>query len=153
MSLILIKWVCRDCSLGNIMMDAPSVFPNGFHPCSITRDRGGVHGIKTIPRYKASGPIRYYFVDFGISRLYEEGEEHSVIGGDGADQDIPEMADQDSYDPFPADVFIVGNVFKKHFIPVSSTSGLFFPSQSTDREYHLFRNIRILTSCHHSSTR
>ncbi|KLO13855.1 hypothetical protein SCHPADRAFT_889747 [Schizopora paradoxa] len=108
----------RDCSLGNIMMDAPSMFPNGVHPCDFTRDRTGEERVRIIPRHKASGPINYYFIDFGISRLYEEDEAHLVVGNDGADQDIPEMSDIDEYDPFPADVFLLGNVFKKYFIPM-----------------------------------
>jgi len=107
----------RDCSNGNIMMDAPSVFPNGFHPCNTTKDRLGFRRVKTIPRYKAPGPIQYYFIDFGNSRHYEGNDDHLVIGDDGADRDVPEMTDVDFYDPFPADVFILGNVFKKRFLP------------------------------------
>lgn len=101
------------------MMDAPSIFPNGFHPCNTAKDRGGRRGVKTIPRYKATGPIKYYFIDFGISRHYEEGKKHLVVGDDGADREVPEMSDKDFYDPFPADVFILGNVFKKRILPVS----------------------------------
>lgn len=104
------------------MLDAPSMFPNGFHPCDITKDRGGVQRVKRIPRHKASGPVRYCFIDFGISRLYDPDEAHLVVGDDGADQDVPEMSNEDEYDPFPADVFILGNVFKNHFIPVSLMS-------------------------------
>jgi len=117
----------RDCSLGNIMMDAPSVFPNGFHPCDITRDRGGIQKIKIIPRYSAPGPVRYYFIDFGISRLYGPDEEHLVVGDDGADREIPEMSDFDEYDPFPADVFILGNVFRKFFLSKYSNVGFLSP--------------------------
>ncbi len=120
-----------DCSLGNIMMDAPSVFPNGFHPCDITRDRGGIQKIKIIPRYRAPGPVRYYFIDFGISRLYEPDEEHLAVGDDGADREIPEMSDDDEYDPFPADVFILGNVFKKFFLSVRSGLNNFIRSTLT----------------------
>lgn len=103
-------------------MDAPSLFPKGVHPSDPTKDRGGVQAVKTIPRYKALGRIRYYLIDFGISRLYEPGEAHLVVGDDGADQDVPEMcvSNEDEYDPFPADVFITGNIFKKRFITVSS---------------------------------
>lgn len=111
--------ICRDCSVGNIMMDAPSVFPNGFHPCHVAKDRGGFRRVKIIPRYKATGPIKYYLIDFGISRRYEEGKKRQVVGDDGADREVPEMSDKDFYDPFPADVFILGNVFKKHILPVS----------------------------------
>ena len=76
------------------MMDAPSLFPNGVHPCDLTRDRSGEERVRIIPRHKASGPINYYFIDFGISRLYEEGEEHLIYGTDGADQDLPGVEEE-----------------------------------------------------------
>lgn len=107
-----------DCSAGNMMMDAPSVFPKGFHPCSELRDRGGMFGLKPIPRHKAKGPIRYYIIDFGISRLYGPGDPHKVVGDEGAERDIPEMSDLRAYDPFPADVFIMGNACKRYFVRV-----------------------------------
>ncbi len=129
-------------------MDAPSVFPNGFHPCDITKDRGGFHRVKTIPRHKASGPIRYYFIDFGISRLYKPGDHHFVVGDDGADRDIPEMSDDEFYDPFPADVFILGNFFKRYFLPVrivsfyNARSLLLMLASSSFKEY---KNIAFLS--------
>lgn len=100
------------------MMDAPSIFPNGFHPCSIIKDRGGRYLLKSIPRFKAAGPINYYFIDFDISRCYGLDDNHIVVGGEGADRDVPELSDVKLYDPFPADVFIVGNVIKKRFLQV-----------------------------------
>ncbi len=100
------------------MMDAPGVFPRGYHPCSLNRDRAGMYEIKTIPRHKSWEPIRYYIIDFGISRIYEPNDPHEVVGDDGPDRDIPEMSDISLYDPFPADVFIMGNTFKKHFLQV-----------------------------------
>ena len=112
----------RDCSLGNIMMEASSVFPRGSHPSNIATDRGGVFLIESIPRYKAAGPIRYYLIDFDISRIYEPDEVQLYIGGSGADRDVPELSHTVAYDPFRADVFILGNVLKKHFIPVRSPS-------------------------------
>lgn len=112
------------------MMDAPSMFPNGFHPCDVFRDRGGTQWVKTIPRHRASGPIRYYFINFRDSVLFEPDEEHLVYGSDRADQDVPEMPKGfgDVYNPFPADVFIIGNIFKKHFIPVSLLYFILFTS-------------------------
>lgn len=102
-------------------MDAPSVFPNGFHPCDVTKDRGGSRPIITIPRYKAKGPINYYFIDFGISCLFQDDMEHLTVGNDGADRDVPEMSPVKPYNPFPADVFILGNILKKEFLPVRSS--------------------------------
>ncbi len=93
-----------------MMMDAPSLYPKGFHPSAASRDRGGMFEVKMIPRHKAWGPVRYYIIDFGMSRLYEPGEPHEVVGDEGLERDIPEMSDVYVYDPFPADVFIMGNV-------------------------------------------
>ena len=112
------------------MMDAPSIFPSGFHPCTFNKDRSGRYPIKSIPRFKAAGPINYCFIDFGISRLYEPDDDHFVVGDDGADRDIPEMSNVKLYDPFPADVFIVGNVIKKELLQVGLlpfTYALAFP--------------------------
>lgn len=100
------------------MMDAPGVFPKGFHPCALDRDRGGVDDIRTVPRRKSWEPVRYYLIDFGISRIYEPDEPHEVVGDDGAERGVPEMSDISLYDPFPADVFIMGNTFKKYFLQV-----------------------------------
>ncbi len=99
-----------------MMMDAPSLFPRGFHPSSAARDRGGRFEVKTIPRHKAWGPVRYYIIDFGISRLYEPDDPHEVVGDEGLERDIPEISDVHTYDPFPADIFIMGNACKKHFV-------------------------------------
>ena len=102
------------------MFDPAPLFPDGFHPvfAHYLPDLSGA----AYPIPRSSVDIKYYFIDFGISRLYDPGDEHLVVGDDGADQDVPEMSNVDEYDPFPADVFILGNVFRKHFIPVSTTS-------------------------------
>ncbi|KLO04255.1 kinase-like protein, partial [Schizopora paradoxa] len=106
----------RDCTENNILMDAPSMFPRGFHPCSVARDRSGNDEVVTIPRYKAAGPVRYYFIDFGISRRYSENEIHAVVGDDEIDREIPETSDIVAFDPFPADIFIFGNTIRRKFL-------------------------------------
>lgn len=102
------------------MMDAPEVFPRGFHPCTRGRDSGGMYDIKTVPRHKTWAPVRYYLIDFGISRIFEPDQPHEVVGDDGPDREVPEMSDVRLYDPFPADVFIMGNTFKKYFLQVNA---------------------------------
>ena len=37
-----------------------------------------------IHRRDAQG-LKYYFIDFGISSKFEDGQPHSVVGGDGLD--------------------------------------------------------------------
>ncbi len=93
--------------------------PSFLRDCTLAPEietEGGMFEAKPVPRHKAWGPIRYYIIDFGISRLYEPDEE--VVGDDGAERDIPEMSDIRVYDPFPADVFILGNACKKYFVQV-----------------------------------
>ncbi len=106
-------------------MDAPSVFPNGLHPGGIVADCSGVHlrTRKIIPRYKVSGPIRYYFVDSDVRLLFEpDAERLAIANGQHAFNDIPEMSSVGLYDPFPADIFILGNMFKTHFVLVRFTA-------------------------------
>ncbi|KLO13856.1 hypothetical protein SCHPADRAFT_940066 [Schizopora paradoxa] len=101
-----------------IMLDAPSMFPRGFHPTDYTRDRSGVGLIKYIPRYKASGHVRYYFSDFEYS-LRIERDPKRIVGlwyPGGSDAVAPEWTDRVIYDPFPADVFVVGKVFKTIYL-------------------------------------
>jgi len=97
----LFNWECYDGRAGRL--------PERIPPSAETRDSGGTFEVKIIPRHKIWNPIRYYFIDFGISRIYRPDEPDKVVSDDGPDRDVPEMSDISVYDPFPADVFIMGN--------------------------------------------
>ncbi|KAL5530916.1 hypothetical protein ACEPAG_3792 [Sanghuangporus baumii] len=104
----------RDCSDSNIMFDAVGMFPKGFHPCFWDLDKGGK---PTIPLRRSDVPrVKYFFTDFGISSRFLEGEPRLVLGLNGLDRDVPELSGFNLYDPFPVDVFVLGNVFKRNFI-------------------------------------
>jgi hypothetical protein len=65
-------------------------------------------------------PPRYFFIDFGVSRHYRADElpvlEPIVKGGD---KSAPEHKDLDARcDPFPTDVYYLGNVIRQDFIDV-----------------------------------
>ena len=108
----------RDCSQLNIMMDADAMYPKGFHPDTVTMDSTG---------YKTAYPkrrrdvksLRYYYIDFGISSIFEFGEPHKVVGVYGQDNEVPELSMEVPYNPFLTDVFILGNYFRKAFLNVS----------------------------------
>ncbi len=110
----------RDCAYKNIMMDASALFPRGFHPviqCSL-------------PDVSAEAPvlsravmhINYYFIDFGISSYFRpDSFSRLVVGSSGLDQEPPELSRIVPYDPFKLDVFLIGNLIRRHFCDVCTS--------------------------------
>ncbi|KAH9920914.1 kinase-like domain-containing protein [Fomitopsis serialis] len=104
----------RDCTNANMMMDAGPLYPRGFHPLLGEFLPDGKTG--TWPNSRTRCPVKYYFIDFGISRYFPpDVQSKLVIGGDGRDQEPPELSDDIPYDPFKLDVFILGNFLRKNF--------------------------------------
>ncbi|KAJ6580065.1 hypothetical protein DFH09DRAFT_1246054 [Mycena vulgaris] len=68
-------------------------------------------------------PVKYYLIDFGISRKYDPDVrapmEHIIVGGD---KSVPEFRRKKTgelpmeCDPFPADVYCMGNVIREEFL-------------------------------------
>lgn len=110
------------------MFDAAGMFPKGFHASVWNLDE---HGKPTVPRRRRDvTSVKYYFTDFGLSSRFLEGEPHVASGMDGLDEEVPELLPYNRYDPFPVDVFILGNVFKRNFISVWSLPFCQFTSDS-----------------------
>ena len=67
-----------------------------------------------------SFPPKYYFTQFA-SALHLPGDKRStfVTGKVGLDQDVPEMTGSAPYDPFKADVRVLGNMYRDQFLRVS----------------------------------
>lgn len=101
-------------------MDGDSLYPNGFHPSWQNMDSGLLSYARHIHRRDAGG-VKYYFIDFGISTFFEDDQKPRLVTGmNGIDQDIPELSWTECYDPFPVDVRILGNVYRKYFTSVSN---------------------------------
>lgn len=99
-------------------MDGSLLYSEEFHPSRLDHDSKGRRKIKAKLRMYVE-PIKYYFIDFGISLKYGPNEPHEAVGHDGQDQELPELhKDIKYYDPFPADVFILGNLYKRNFTKV-----------------------------------
>lgn len=105
----------------NIMMDASKLYIDPFHPeyPLMKRDFSGSARFKT----RTERPPKYYFIDFGLSRRYDASVlnplEYPVLGGD---KQVPEFQDSGRdrpYNPFPTDVFYIGNAIKQDFLDVS----------------------------------
>jgi len=109
----------------NFLMDADTMYPEGFHPVKYSYKRDYSGRATYIPRSVAG--VRYYFADFGISVHLPEEEPQKLVTGDlGRDQEPPELSDTVPYDPFKLDIFIIGNMLRQEFcdviIPLSVTS-------------------------------
>ncbi|OCH90633.1 hypothetical protein OBBRIDRAFT_776568 [Obba rivulosa] len=104
----------RDCTRRNLLMDGNALFPSGFHPINQMSlpDASGPAPY----RNRSDVPVRYYYVDFGISVYFHaERENKLVLGMDGRDQEVPELSSKIPYDPYKVDIFIIGNVFRRTF--------------------------------------
>ena len=99
----------------------PVIFPKLYHPRAelLTWD------LKSTARYctRTERPTRYYFIDFGISVKFDKDDPHPVaepiIGGD---RTVPEYQNEERVfkprDPFPTDVYYLGNVARQDILQV-----------------------------------
>jgi hypothetical protein len=100
------------------MMDPSSLFPESFHPVEkhMRRDFTG----KAKHYTRTQRPTRYYLIDFGISRRYAAEDmpalEVPIWGGD---KTVPEFQkSNNACDPFPTDVYYLGNTIRNEFLLV-----------------------------------
>ncbi|KAI0334926.1 hypothetical protein GY45DRAFT_1294684 [Cubamyces sp. BRFM 1775] len=105
----------RDCAYRNVMMDAKALFPRGFHPRA-EKCLPDQISVRAPVLSRRDIPVKYYFVDFGISTQFGSGDSDRLVTGTfGLDQDVPELSNDKPYDPFKVDIFILGNMFTKLF--------------------------------------
>ena len=105
-------------------MDATAIFPQGFHPIeSFSLADDTRQAAPCLPR--STVPVRYYYVDFGLSTMFAPDDaDRLVTGTHGLDQDVPELSDDVTYDPFRVDVFILGNLIRTSFVEASPVVSL-----------------------------
>ncbi|KAL4244332.1 hypothetical protein ABKN59_010147 [Abortiporus biennis] len=108
----------RDCTTLNTMLDPKSMYPNLFHPAAVNWD------IKATSRAKyhsrTSRPPKYYFIDFGISeRFNPDNGPPRTLAIRGGDPTAPELQNpMGPVDPFPTDVYYLGNMIRYDFINI-----------------------------------
>ncbi|GBE80574.1 predicted protein [Sparassis crispa] len=106
----------RDCMDLNIMMDPKPLYPRLYHPQS---DLQSLKMGKLAKHYtRTARPTRYYFIDFGLSRKYNPDDgpprEDPIWGGD---KTVPEFqTSDDPCDPFPTDIYYLGNMIREDFL-------------------------------------
>ncbi|KIK75717.1 hypothetical protein PAXRUDRAFT_113073, partial [Paxillus rubicundulus Ve08.2h10] len=103
-----------DCVAANIMMDAKYLYPDGWHPIMIEETPNLMGTLR--PRNRSDVEVVYYFIDFGLSTLHPSEETLFVMGGTARDKTVPEFKSDMPYDPFKADIFILGHMFQTEFL-------------------------------------
>ncbi|KAF4621102.1 hypothetical protein D9613_000140 [Agrocybe pediades] len=101
----------------NIMVDARPLCSQETHPVDQYLDRSYRKLVEKSTR--TEHPVRYYLIDFGISRMYAPEDfpplEYPILG---IDKTVPEFA-QDPHvpqNPFPTDIYYLGSFIKEQFI-------------------------------------
>ncbi|KAF7316362.1 Protein kinase domain-containing protein [Mycena indigotica] len=105
----------RDCSLLNIVQDPSRLFPSGYHPVHIWQSATSDWPARHITRTECWP--RYFVIDFGLSRQYHPSDgpplEYVIMGGD---KSPPEFRTHQLCNPFPTDIYCLGNLLKESFL-------------------------------------
>ncbi|KAH9850490.1 kinase-like domain-containing protein [Lenzites betulinus] len=107
----------RDAQVVNIMYDPRPMYPRMFHPLVTYRTRDWKGSAKHSTR--TAHPVRYYFIDFGISVKFNPDEgpprAHPIRGGD---KTAPEIVNWNGelLDPFPTDIYYLGNMLRTYVL-------------------------------------
>ncbi|EIN06243.1 hypothetical protein PUNSTDRAFT_72931 [Punctularia strigosozonata HHB-11173 SS5] len=109
----------RDCTGNNIMLDPRNMYPKSFHPAEPNRSRDWRGNALSYTRTQR--PSSYYLIDFGLSQLYPP-HGAKAIPVEGGDKSVPEFQSNPNgeYDPFPVDVYYLGNWVKQYIIKVKA---------------------------------
>ncbi|KAJ6526252.1 hypothetical protein DFH09DRAFT_1046202 [Mycena vulgaris] len=115
----------RDICTANMVVDA-SRMPGGFHfisPCSSDDINFLQYGNpEVIPHAmitrNEAGPMDYYYIDFGLSVQFPSFEARKLVTGacGRLRKHIPEISATVPYDPFKADVRLVGEMLWREFL-------------------------------------
>ena len=102
-------------------MDATAMYPKGFHPVATLMDPSGTNPAPVRRRRDVTG-VKYYFIDFGISRKFEPADgAPRALPIFGGDKSVPEFKGCTvPIDPFPTDIYYLGNLIREDILAVRS---------------------------------
>ena len=117
----------------NIMMDGSAMYPESFHPVEQDSKPDFTGNAKHHSRTRC--PPKYYFTDYGISRRYNPADgpplEDPIWGGD---KSVPEFhKSNNACDPFPTDVYYLGNMIRSDYLLVSWINYLAISEQPSEQ--------------------
>ncbi|KAH9023964.1 hypothetical protein EDB85DRAFT_2075234 [Lactarius pseudohatsudake] len=103
----------RDCTANSVMFDPSQMYPNGFRPVKIDRNRNFEGTAKAYTGTQR--PPRYYFVDFGLSRQYPSRDaiDEPLRSGD---KSAPEHQLGRRCNPFHTDIYYIGDLVRQEFM-------------------------------------
>ena len=107
-----------DCTTGNLMLDPSNMYPESFHPAKMNRSKDFRRKAKWYSRTRR--PTKYFLIDFGLSRRHDPANGPPLYKPyKGGDKSAPEHQDAERFcDPFPTDVYYLGNLVREEYIQV-----------------------------------
>jgi hypothetical protein len=101
------------------MMEARSMYPDGWHPIETDKGLGSKFPSRARHFTRTQRPPRYILIDFGISGFYDRRHPTQDVVIRGGDRSCPEQQGNSTHaDPFPSDVYFIGNTIKEYFVEV-----------------------------------
>lgn len=132
------------------MMDC-ELFPDGWHPKKPHMNREYTGPAKPVYT-RTQKPPRYLWIDFGLSAHFRDPNNPPVyLPAHGTDKTAPEfqeeMENPSSYDPFPTDIYYLGNLVRTYFLDVSEcliprVINFYFLECGTEENYRQTRSVR-----------
>ncbi|KAK7687644.1 hypothetical protein QCA50_008859 [Cerrena zonata] len=117
----------RDCMHKNIMLDPSQMFPDLYHPMRLERNRSLTGRAKFSSR--TSRPVKYYFIDFGISSMYSADDPHPreipIFSGDKSPPEY--RTPTEPCDSYAVDIYLLGNVIRKDVMTTTKCLGFMEP--------------------------
>ncbi|KAG9123484.1 hypothetical protein FRC07_014881 [Ceratobasidium sp. 392] len=125
-----------DIAPANIMMNKRPLYDEAFHPFWQHRSLDGRRPIW--PKHlRSNKPVRYYYIDFGYSKWFNDPAAPRKLTGNHAKEPAPEQASGGPYDPFMGDIYQLGAVLRRDLIPDGDNGGhLFPPTPQSDPEHY-----------------
>ncbi|KLO19350.1 hypothetical protein SCHPADRAFT_818269, partial [Schizopora paradoxa] len=121
-----------DCAAPNIMMDGRPLYPEGFHPAHQFK-HPTVFGFAEHNKRLYSPPVKYYFIDFGMSTMYNEewgSDPRKWNTPNGHEQDAPEIRNYSldkTFNAYLLDIFVLGKVYEKSLLEHYSNISIIRP--------------------------
>ena len=97
-------------------MDGSPLYPLGHHPVRRNYTLDVTEELQPLSR--SEHPVRYYYIDFGLSERFSPGTPSLVVGDVGRDAEVPELSSTVPYDGYKADIYALGNLFHKEVVQV-----------------------------------
>ncbi|KAK6992487.1 hypothetical protein R3P38DRAFT_3430699 [Favolaschia claudopus] len=113
------------------MQDPTLLYPDGFHPVQPWMDPSFKHFARHITRTECWP--RTYLIDFGLSRRFGPAQgppmEDVIRGGDKSPPEHLGDGHEIPCNPFPTDIYFLGNLLKRHFV------------YKDNRQFHVFQRL------------